>query len=120
MTRYVQATLTRKSADLEAARAQSPDHFFPSRLSEQLVLEWAMSQPGEDPLAAYALGNYCYDLKRHQEALDLWDLTVAYAKINRLYELKTPKTDEDMAHIATVFTPYFEAREWESREKPAR
>ena len=55
-----------------------------------------------------------------QEALDLWDLTVAYSKVNHLYELKTPKTDEDMAHIATVFTPYFEAREWESREKPAR
>ena len=37
-----------------------------------------------------------------------------------VYELKTPKTDEDMGHIATVFKPYFEAREWESREKPAR
>lgn len=55
-----------------------------------------------------------------QEALDLWDLTVAYAKVPHLYELKTPKTDDDMVHIASVFQPYFDARDWESREKPAR
>ena len=55
-----------------------------------------------------------------QEAIDLWDLTVAYSKVGHLYELKTPKTDEDMTHIANVFQPYFEAREWESRERPAR
>ena len=55
-----------------------------------------------------------------QDALDLWDLTVAYSKVPHLYELKTPKSDADMVHIANVFQPYFEAREWESREKPAR
>ena len=55
-----------------------------------------------------------------QEALDLWDLTVAYSKVPHLYELKTPKSDADMAHIAQVFRPYFAARDWESREKPAR
>ncbi|MEZ5166123.1 MAG: DsbA family protein [Acidimicrobiales bacterium] len=55
-----------------------------------------------------------------QAALDLWDLTVAYSRIDHLYELKTPKTDADMVHIAGVFQPYFDARDWESREKPAR
>ncbi len=55
-----------------------------------------------------------------QEALDLWDLTVAYSKVPYLYELKTPKTDADMVHIAEVFRPYLQARDWESREKPAR
>ena len=55
-----------------------------------------------------------------QDALDLWDLTVAYAKVPYLYEMKTPKTDADMTHIADVFRPYFDARDWESREKPAR
>jgi 2-hydroxychromene-2-carboxylate isomerase len=53
-------------------------------------------------------------------ALDLWDLTVAYSRIDHLYELKTPKTDGDMLHIAAVFQPYFEARDWVSKEKPAR
>ena len=55
-----------------------------------------------------------------QDALDLWDLTVAYGKVPHLYEFKTPKTDADMTHIADVFRPYLEARDWESREKPAR
>ena len=47
-----------------------------------------------------------------QDALDLWDLTVAYSRFPYLYELKTPKSDEDMAHIAAVFRPYLEARDW--------
>ncbi len=55
-----------------------------------------------------------------QAALDLWDLTVAYSKVSHLYELKTPKGDADMMHIFEVFRPYFEARDWESKEKPTR
>ncbi len=55
-----------------------------------------------------------------QDALDLWDLTVAYSKVPHLYELKTPKSDADLTHITQVFRPYFEARDWETREKPAR
>ncbi|MCB1129969.1 MAG: DUF5107 domain-containing protein [Verrucomicrobiae bacterium] len=41
MTRYVKAWLTRDPGDLAEAGAQSPDHFFPSRLEEMLILEWA-------------------------------------------------------------------------------
>ena len=54
-----------------------------------------------------------------QEALDLWDVTVAFSRVPHLYELKTPKTETDLTHIAGVFTPYLNARDWESREKPA-
>lgn len=55
-----------------------------------------------------------------QDALDLWDLTVAYSKVPHLYELKTPKTDADMLHIAGIFEPYLTARDWQTKEKPAR
>ena len=55
-----------------------------------------------------------------EDALALWDLTVAYSKVQHLYEIKTPKTDDDMAHIWKVFSPYVSARDWETREKPAR
>ena len=54
------------------------------------------------------------------EALALWDLTVAYTRFPHLYELKKPKTDDDMEHIWSLFSPYVEARDWETREKPAR
>lgn len=72
MTAYVQAWLSNDSSALQAARKQSPDHFFPSRLQEQIILLWALAQDGDDPLAAYGLGNCYFDQRRHQEALDLW------------------------------------------------
>lgn len=53
------------------------------------------------------------------EALALWDVTVAYSKINGLYEIKTPKTKADLTYIARAFTPYLEGRDWESIQNPA-
>lgn len=53
------------------------------------------------------------------EARSLWDLTVTYAAIPGLFEMKTPKTDADMASIAQHFTPYLAAREWQTVQRPA-
>ncbi len=58
---------------LEEARALSPDYFFPSRLHDQLVLEWALAQGGADRNAAFGLGNYLFDRKRHEEAIQCWE-----------------------------------------------
>lgn len=79
MTRYALAWLRRDAGLLFEARCQSPDRFFPSRLVEQLVLEWALAQPGADPVAAYALGNLLYDRRRHEEAITAWQRAVAEA-----------------------------------------
>ncbi len=84
MTLYLQAWLhdacrdsTAAAAAFGRARAQASAHFFPSRLEEMLVLEWAISKAeGEanaDPLAAYALGNYYYDKRRHGDAIRVWE-----------------------------------------------
>lgn len=54
-----------------------------------------------------------------EEALALWDVTVAYRSINGLYEIKTPKTTSDLALIARAFTPYLQGRDWESVQNPA-
>lgn len=54
-----------------------------------------------------------------KDAIALWEMTVAYAAVPHLYEMKTPKTDADLEHIAEVFAPYLAARDWETREKPA-
>ncbi|MCU1500901.1 MAG: oxidoreductase [Ilumatobacteraceae bacterium] len=53
------------------------------------------------------------------DALRLWDLTVAYATIPGLYEIKTPKTSADQRSIAAAFAPYIGAREWQTIENPA-
>lgn len=54
------------------------------------------------------------------EALALWDLTVAFSRSPGLFELKTPKTDSDVAAIGRTFAPYLEHREWQSIQHPAR
>ena len=58
---------------LEKARACSPDWFFPSRLWEMVILQWAVSQPGKDRNAAYGLGNFLYDRGRRDEAMSFWE-----------------------------------------------
>lgn len=87
VSRYVLAWLKRDAGLLDAARAQSPDYFFPSRLQEQIVLEWALSQPGADPVAAYGLGNTLYDRKRYEDALAAWQRSIddgaAFATVHR-------------------------------------
>lgn len=86
MCLYVLAWLKKDRNLLDKARAQSSDYFFPSRCHEQIVLEWALQQAGKDPVAAYGLGNYLYDLKRHQDAITVWLRAI-----------------EDGASFATVF-----------------
>lgn len=77
ISRYVLAWLKQDLSMLDIARKQSPDYFFPSRLHEQIVLEWALQKPGKDPIAAYGLGNYLYDQRRHEEAISCWERSVA-------------------------------------------
>lgn len=72
MTRFLRAWLTGDPADLIAAQSQSPDRFFPSRLEEMLVLDWAGGS-----LAAYALGNLYYDKRRHHDAIGAWELAAS-------------------------------------------
>ncbi|MFM7180778.1 MAG: DUF5107 domain-containing protein [Verrucomicrobiales bacterium] len=77
MTRYAEAWLLGDDTKLAEARKGSPDYFFPSRPEEQAVLEWALSRPGKDPLAAYGYGNLCYDQRRHDDAILLWERSIA-------------------------------------------
>ena len=53
------------------------------------------------------------------EALRLWDLTVAYSLFEGLYEIKTPKTNADLNMIGKFFAPYLKARQWKTVQNPA-
>lgn len=79
-TYFIQAWLYSKAGEhskstetLNKTENLSYDYFFPSRINEQLVLEWALKKTGHNPLAAYGLGNYYYNLKRHADAIETWE-----------------------------------------------
>ncbi len=74
--RYALAWIKRDDDLLSDAREQASEYFFPSRLHEQILLEWALSRPGKDPVAAYGLGNYLHHFERHEEAIDCWQRSV--------------------------------------------
>jgi 2-hydroxychromene-2-carboxylate isomerase len=52
-------------------------------------------------------------------ALKLWDLCTAYTEIPGLFEMKTPKTGDDLRMIAKQVEPYLTARQWATIENPA-
>jgi tetratricopeptide (TPR) repeat protein len=83
LTHYALAWLKNNFQALEKARALCPDYFFPSRLHDQIVLEWALEQSGRDSNAAYALGNYFYDKKRHEDAIAVWEKVEPFATVCR-------------------------------------
>jgi tetratricopeptide (TPR) repeat protein len=57
---------------LAVARKASPDHCFPARLEEILVLEAALAADAKDGRAALYLGHLLYDRRRHAEAIEHW------------------------------------------------
>ncbi|HVA72986.1 MAG TPA: DsbA family protein [Acidimicrobiales bacterium] len=55
---------------------------------------------------------------RGEEAGRLWDLVAGWTEFPHLYELRRPKTAADWDHIGASFTPYIEARDWRTIERP--
>ena len=78
LSKYVLAYLAKDKALLAEAAKSSPDYFFPSRLEDYLALKWCdEAAEFKDAKIAYALGNWCYDRKRHVEALAYWERATA-------------------------------------------
>ena len=82
-TDYLAAWLYHREGDAHRARARledaataNNDYFFPSRLEELKILEWAVIVNPQDRNAHYGLGNYCADKRRHISAISHWEATV--------------------------------------------
>jgi hypothetical protein len=63
---------TTRRRHLATAKKASPDHCFPARLEEILVLEAALAAAPTDGRAALYLGHLLYDRRRHAEAIEQW------------------------------------------------
>lgn len=94
VTSFIEAWLHAKIGEmahseriLKSAVERPYNYFFPSRINEQIVLEWAVEATNFDPLPAYGLGNYYYNLKRHTDAISIWEKAAenccAYATLYR-------------------------------------
>ena len=53
-----------------------------------------------------------------EEAGLLWDAVVAWRRFPRLYEMRRPKVEEDWLHIQSSFSPYLNARDWQTIQNP--
>jgi tetratricopeptide (TPR) repeat protein len=61
----------------ERAQSASPDLVFPSRLWEIIALHHNLVQNPDDDQAKYFLGNFYYAHQRYQEAIQLWEASLA-------------------------------------------
>lgn len=50
-------------------------------------------------------------------AVRLWDLTTGWLEFPGLYEMRKPKTGEDLVAIGTAFAPYFAGRAWQTVQR---
>ena len=57
---------------MESTAQFSHDYVFPSRIKEQLVFEWA-AQNTTNSVVTFGLGNYYFNLKRHEDAIRVWE-----------------------------------------------
>ena len=63
-------------------------------------------------------GPVLVDPPEGESAVRLWDLTIGWLEFPHVYEVQRPKGPADIDAIATAFSPYLEARDWFSVQKP--
>jgi len=73
---YTLGYLTGSAQAYRRACQAPPDHCFPSRLEEMLVLEAAIRAQPKDARAPYYLGNFLYARGRCNEAIVSWERSV--------------------------------------------
>jgi tetratricopeptide (TPR) repeat protein len=82
MVAYILAWCQASRGDYEAAAATyqkatkaPPQYCFPNLIEEIEILQTAIAADPADARAPYYLGNLFYDRKRHEEAIELWELS---------------------------------------------
>ncbi|MEN1785157.1 MAG: DUF5107 domain-containing protein [Bacteroidota bacterium] len=92
-------------AALEKFQKASPDYCFPSRIHEQLLLEWALENCKDKTVASFGLGNLYFDKKRHKDAISAWEKGRGsnYATIYRNLEIAYWNHTKDMAQAKANF-----------------
>jgi tetratricopeptide (TPR) repeat protein len=81
--------------------ASAPDHCFPSKIEDVIVLQSAVAHRPNDHRALYYLGNFWYANDQHQEAIACWEQSVSvypdFATVNRNLSLAHHNKLHDVA-----------------------
>lgn len=78
MLHYYMAYYSNSEVELEIA-AKCRDIYFPNRLTDILVLQYAIDNSQNDPLAPYLMGCLLYDKGRCDEAIEYWERSLKLA-----------------------------------------
>lgn len=70
---FQQGNEERGNQILKSACNKKFDYFFPSRLAELTMLEWIVANKPSCTMAHYGLGNFYFNAKRHQDAIEIWE-----------------------------------------------
>lgn len=97
MVLYFLAEFSRRLGDVSGsdhwsrrARETKPDHCFPHRIEEAILLERALANDPTDARAWQYLGNLRYDARRHVDAAHCWEQA-------RLHDPKAPGCRRNLA-----------------------
>ncbi len=107
------------SAYLAEAALRSPLCCFPNKLTDILVLEYAIKANDKDAKAPYYLGNLLYDSKQYSQARDLWEKSVAiddsFPTVHRNLSLAYYNKDKDANKAKASLEKAFSLDETDAR-----
>ncbi len=96
---------------LQRAANACPDYCFPNQQEAVVVLEWAKKQNPDYAKAPYYLGNFWYNARQYDEAIENWELSVklddSFPTVHRnlalAYFNKQNDSDKALAELETAF-----------------
>jgi 2-hydroxychromene-2-carboxylate isomerase len=108
------ATIADVRADHDHAAAEYGAHGVPT------IVRQGPERPDRAGKTAFAVyGPVVVPAPTGDDAVALWELMCGMARFPHLYELRHPKTHDDLVHVAQSFETYLTSRDWNTVENPA-
>jgi 2-hydroxychromene-2-carboxylate isomerase len=108
------ATIDDVRADHDHAASTYGAHGVPT------IVRQGPERPNGAGGTAYAVyGPVVVPAPTGEDAVALWEIVRNMARFPHLYELRHPKTHDDLVHVARSFETYLTSRDWNTVENPA-
>ncbi|SDI37501.1 DUF5107 domain-containing protein [Proteiniclasticum ruminis] len=96
---------------LKDAKEYFVEGYFPNRLEDQIVLEWAVAKEPQEDKARHLLGTLYYDKKQYDKAYQLWveslaiqeEFPTVHRNLSLLYFNQRKEKDLALKHLERAF-----------------